>query len=280
MKFSERYAVLALNGLEKDRMTLVKKVALRGIIACQLFENEGKFPDVKSVVNHSGKLSIFEDNLVGNMILENKLQLKNSIFSIDYVNQNIGLEFKEYISDFDLYQEISEQFKIDLLENEIYQVYEVFLTWALREADLLSSLFSTKELETIDHRISEFHSKNRNSFYDKHLLNPMDRLSLYFIGKKYSLYDNSKFRGLNYMIPAVNRRKVIFVESEEYLSDSKGRLDSVINRLFEKNIEFEIISTGKTPLLKIQNKYYHAVPSARKLNKINITGVELRQVYN
>ena len=81
--------------------------------------------------------------------------------------------------------------------------------------------------------------------------------------------------GINFVFPVIERSQSIFIDTEEWFSKAKERLNDVKKRLEENGHTYTIVREGDVPLIKIDNILYEAIPEAI-IGRIPIHGVRLR----
>lgn len=277
-RMADRIGVLALNNLEADRMDLIKKVTLEAMFTCDQYEETGQWLERKKIKERLGDYGLYEQIKLKQLGQTGKIRLAKSLFDLDYSLEDNSIKTRVYVSDSQAYAEAQQGIRTHLLGGQEYGQDQVFLVWLLKEIDLMASVFSRFEIRQIDQMLEQKLKTFPNWMFkfNQSLLTKPSRWWLKWIGKREEALGHDFWIGLNYVMPAIHRKNMVFIAMDQWFADEKERLDCLTRKLRDGGIDYRLIWEGKTPLIKISNYYYYVLPHAKRLYQMNIHGVQLR----
>ena len=269
-------ALIGLDDLSTDRMEQAKKAVLKAVAMMKLYD--GDFPKNADVKSELGDFSGFEESLVSELKGEGVLNIYNSLLAIDVINEINEFDYPVYHASEEEYSHIIEEFRAEILENP-KDKESLFTLWLLRETGLSIHIFSKGEHEVLDKIIEEVSESDVEikNLYNSTILDIFMKISVGVRKIKQTTLTMDIWKGIKFLIPPIDRRTYVFVASDEYFPNEKMRLDNVIKKLNEYDINHSIIREGKVPLIKVGNRYYELIPGARMVYKLNMHGVSFRE---
>lgn len=287
LSLHERFAVIALNGLEAETMPVAKKLALRGIMAAQILEKFLETEDISQlsesdfskIMNMSKrKLKAAEEEYTRELKMKNLLSVIPSIINCDMYYVTSGTEVSEYLCDSNEYAGQTEYIRAELLEDGVISLEVIFLWWLLRESSCFYDLFSLLEIDKITKRLNELYisSKAAKKLFNLRIQRKTEQLYARYLKKKHKIFTTALGTGFLFNVPFFERKESVFIDVEEWFSNKDKRMSSVLDRFAEKGHAVSVVRTGEVPLIKVDNIYYECIP-AQVVVKIPIQGVRLRR---
>lgn len=287
LSLHERFAIIALNGLEVETMVSAKKLAVRGIMAAKILENylddniTDSLPELefkKILWASARKLKAEENKITSELRNKNLLSVIPSILNCDLYYVTSGVEVSEYLCDSDEYTRQTESIRAELLESGEVSSEVIFLWWLLRESSCFYDLFSPLEVDKITQKLNEIHltSKKSKSLFNLKIQRKYEQIIVKYLKKKKKIFSTAIGTGVLYIVPFFERRQAVFIEVNEWFSDDDKRLACVLDRFSEKGHIVTVIKTGTVPLIKVDNTYYECVPG-QVIMRVPIQGVRLRR---
>ena len=285
LSLHERFAIIALNGLEVETMVSAKKLAVRGIMAAKILENyldddiSDGLPELefkKILWASTRKLKAEENKITSELRDKNLLSVIPSILNCDLYYVTSGVEVSEYLCDSDEYTRQTESIRAELLESGEVSSEVIFLWWLLRESSCFYDLFSPLEVDKITQKLNEIHltSKKAKSLFNLKIQRKYEQIIVKYLKKKKEIFSTAIGTGVLYVVPFFERRQAVFIEVEEWFSDDDKRLACVLDRFAEKGHIVTVIKTGTVPLIKVDNTYYECIPG-QVIMRVPIQGVRL-----
>lgn len=287
LSLHERFAIIALNGLQVETMTVAKKLAVRGIMAAEILEkylNEeslSKQVDMdfrKILISSKRKLKSAEERFTKELKEKGLLSVIPSILNCDMYYVTSGVEVSEYLCDSAEYTRQTEGIRAELLEDGEISSEIIFLWWLMRESSCFYDLFSSLEIDKITQRLNEIHlnSKVAKELFNLKLQRKIERIYAKYLKKKHEIFTTALGTGFLFIVPFFERKESVFIDVDQWFSDKDKRLSSVLDRFALKGHVVSVIRTGQTPLIKVDNIYYECIPT-QVVVKVPIQGVRLRR---
>lgn len=287
LSLHERFAIIALNGLQVETMTVAKKLAVRGIMAAEILEkylNEeslSKQVDMdfrKILISSKRKLKSAEERFTKELKEKGLLSVIPSILNCDMYYVTSGVEVSEYLCDSAEYTRQTEGIRAELLEDGEISSEIIFLWWLMRESSCFYDLFSSLEIDKITQRLNEIHlnSKVAKELFNLKLQRKIERIYAKYLKKKHEIFTTALGTGFLFVVPFFERKESVFIDVDQWFSDKDKRLSSVLDRFALKGHVVSVIRTGQTPLIKVDNIYYECIPT-QVVVKVPIQGVRLRR---
>jgi len=287
LSLHERFAIIALNGLQVETMTVAKKLAVRGIMAAEILEkylNEeslSKQVDMdfrKILISSKRKLKSAEERFTKELKEKGLLSVIPSILNCDMYYVTSGVEVSEYLCDSAEYTRQAEGIRAELLEDGEMSSEIIFLWWLMRESSCFYDLFSPLEIDKITQRLNEIHlnSKVAKELFNLKLQRKIEQIYAKYLKKKHEIFTTALGTGFLFVVPFFERKESVFIDVEQWFSDKDKRLSSVLDRFALKGHVVSVIRTGETPLIKVDNIYYECIPT-QVVVKVPIQGVRLRR---
>lgn len=287
LSLHERFAIIALNGLQVETMTVAKKLAVRGIMAAEILEkylNEeslSKQVDMdfrKILISSKRKLKSAEERFTKELKEKGLLSVIPSILNCDMYYVTSGVEVSEYLCDSAEYTRQSEGIRAELLEDGEISSEIIFLWWLMRESSCFYDLFSPLEIDKITQRLNEIHlnSKVAKELFNLKLQRKIEQIYAKYLKKKHEIFTTALGTGFLFVVPFFERKESVFIDVEQWFSDKDKRLSNVLDRFALKGHVVSVIRTGQTPLIKVDNIYYECIPT-QVVVKVPIQGVRLRR---
>lgn len=287
LSLHERFAIIALNGLQVETMTVAKKLAVRGIMAAEILEkylNEeslSKQVDMdfrKILISSKRKLKSAEERFTKELKEKGLLSVIPSILNCDMYYVTSGVEVSEYLCDSAEYTRQAEGIRAELLEDGEMSSEIIFLWWLMRESSCFYDLFSPLEIDKITQRLNEIHlnSKVAKELFNLKLQRKIEQIYAKYLKKKHEIFTTALGTGFLFVVPFFERKESVFIDVDQWFSDKDKRLSSVLDRFALKGHVVSVIRTGQTPLIKVDNIYYECIPT-QVVVKVPIQGVRLRR---
>lgn len=287
LSLHERFAIIALNGLQVETMTVAKKLAVRGIMAAEILEkylNEeslSKQVDMdfrKILISSKRKLKSAEERFTKELKEKGLLSVIPSILNCDMYYVTSGVEVSEYLCDSAEYTRQAEGIRAELLEDGEMSSEIIFLWWIMRESSCFYDLFSPLEIDKITQRLNEIHlnSKVAKELFNLKLQRKIEQIYAKYLKKKHEIFTTALGTGFLFVVPFFERKESVFIDVEQWFSDKDKRLSNVLDRFALKGHVVSVIRTGQTPLIKVDNIYYECIPT-QVVVKVPIQGVRLRR---
>lgn len=287
LSLHERFAIIALNGLQVETMTVAKKLAVRGIMAAEILEkylNEeslSKQVDMdfrKILISSKRKLKSAEERFTKELKEKGLLSVIPSILNCDMYYVTSGVDVSEYLCDSAEYTRQAEGIRAELLEDGEMSSEIIFLWWLMRESSCFYDLFSPLEIDKITQRLNEIHlnSKVAKELFNLKLQRKIEQIYAKYLKKKHEIFTTALGTGFLFVVPFFERKESVFIDVEQWFSDKDKRLSDVLDRFALKGHVVSVIRTGQTPLIKVDNIYYECIPT-QVVVKVPIQGVRLRR---
>lgn len=200
-----------------------------------------------------------------------------NLLGCDLFYESAGVDMKEYRSDMEEYTCITETIRAEILEDGPVTDETLCMLWLLRESGCMHDIFSQNELEHVAVRMDELYRNHplAKAFFAARIRHVLEIAIEKFLRMKKSAVRTQFGSGVNFIYPFLERSQSIFIDTEAMFSNAEQRLHDVKVRLENNGHIFTILHEGETPLIKIDNIVYVAVPYAIGGN-IPIQGVRLR----
>lgn len=201
-----------------------------------------------------------------------------SLLGCDLFYKTSGLSLKEYRSNLNYYSRIAEGIKAEVLEEGDISDESAILLWLLRESGSMYDVFSKGDIEIVHNKMNSLFVRNKflKDLYNIHIHHGVELAVKGFLNMKRNAGKTPEGTGVNFIFPMIDRSQSIFIDAEEWLPNSKERLEDVKKRLEESGHSYTIMRGGDVPLIKIDNVLYEAIPEAIG-GRIPIHGIRLRR---
>lgn len=287
---TRQFALIALNGLDSTHMTTAKKAALRCIMAASFLEEFIKQPfseersltlseEMKNISSASGKKLHEAENTINKELMNLRLIKESANLlacDMNYVTANVTI--REYYSDPAEYSCIKTDIYKSLMESGSVTDETICMFWLLRESGCFYDIFTESEEDRLPARINELYEQSpfAKALFLIVIQKPLEQAYHSFLRKKKEIFSTPFGTGILFACPIFERSQSVFIDVEEWFSDKDKRLAYVLDRLSTMGQEVEVLRTGQTPLLKINNLYYECIPT-QVVAKLPIQGVRLRR---
>lgn len=217
------------------------------------------------------------DSLEGEELIE---EIPNLLGCALYYD-SMDVDMKEYRTKSEVYTRIIESIRAEILEEGPVSDETIFMLWLLRESACFQEVFSNKELEEIVVKMNELSEK-------VYLAKILFKINIYhgleiaikkFLRAKKNAMKTPTGIGLNFVFPWLERSQSVFIDTEEWFSNPKQRLEAVTSRLAKGGHRYEVMRGEKIVLIKIDNILYEAIPTSTG-GRTTIHGVRLRRYPN
>lgn len=199
------------------------------------------------------------------------------ILGCDLYYATAGIDMKEYRSNIQEYTRITENIRADILEDGLITDETICMLWLLRESGCMHDFFSRNEIEKVAEKMNELYQSDSlaKAIFPIHIYRGIEMFIKEFLRMKKAVMTTPFGTGVNFVFPILERSRSVFIETEEYFSNSNKRLEDVKARLISNGHEFTVLHEGTVPVIKIDNIIYEAIPHA-VIMKMPIHGVRLR----
>ena len=231
----------------------------------------------KAATLSNRQFKIFEHVMADSLKELDLLDEIPNLLGCDLYYDSAGVDMKEYRSNLMEYERITESLRADILEDGPVTDETVSMLWLLRESGCLHDLFSENELEKVAARMEALYQGNAlaKALYPIRIYHGVEFAVKKFLRMKKSAVRTQFGSGVNFVYPFLERSQSIFIDTEAWFSNAEKRLQDVKVRLESNGHIFTVLHEGETPLIKIDNIVYVAVPHA-VYTKVPIQGVRLR----
>lgn len=247
-----------------------------------LYKNHGGKSDLKWWLKKAAALSNrqmkkFEHTMANSLKEMGLLEEIPNLLGCDLYYDSAGVTAKEYRSNIQEYTVITENIRAEILDGGPVTDETICMLWLLRESGCLHDFFSHNELEKTALRMNELYRQSTPLAKEILLIRIHHGIELaikQFLHMKKMIMRTRFGSGVNFAFPMLERSQSVFIDTEQWFSNSKKRLDDVKARLESNGHAFAVLSEGQVPLIKIDNVVYEAIPQA-VFCKIPIHGVRL-----
>lgn len=290
---SQQFAIIGLDGQSSSRMTTAKSAALRGIAAAQLLEDTvfaNAVPEEKDRLEEGLKAvrkrnkkeaEELEKEMAGFLKEAGALEEIPDLLGCDLNYYTAGIDLKQYRSDRDIYQGITESVRAEVLEEGPVTDECICLLWLFRESGCLHDIFSIEEQNTVERRMIGMAAENKLAgiLWLLEFHSGLEGTINSFLKGKSKLFRNPYLQGVNLLFPFLNRRQAIFVDFVILGTQVQDRRIAVLDFLSEKGHYVEEVKNGAETLLRVDNAYYRIWPKVVQCYKVPIQGAQLLPVY-
>lgn len=291
---SQKYAIVALNGLESLHRSLAKDAVLHALKAAEVMEDaveDGVSHEVfssklqeaveqaKSLKRKEAKR--LEEEMAAYLSSEGVLEQIPDILGCDMDYETAGVELKAYRSEEATHLSIREGVRAEILDDgEVSDECGVLL-WLFRESGCMCDIFSAEEQNRVQERMLALAAGKENFrlLWKAEFYRMTEKLSEKFLRAKKNLFKNPYLEGVNLVFPYLERRNAIFIDFVVLGTNVQQRRIAVMEHLSEKGHYVEEVKMGEETLLKIDNNYYRIFPSTRRAYKVPIQGANIVPVY-
>lgn len=294
LTLSNKFALIALNGVTSSHPSTAKDAAVRGIAAAkvmdELFEKETiekeeflekldeAVKSAKTLKKQDAKK--LEQAYSQSLFQEELLEEVPDILGCDMNYTTAGIELKAYRSEEHAYLRIREELRAEVLEEGELTLESMVLLWLNRESGCIHDLFSVEEQNKVQKRMIEQSAKDPlcKSLWEAEYHHIFEKFVQKFLKAKSNLFKNPYLEGVNVVFPFIERRKAIFIDTIVFGSSVSSRRVATMEYLSNKGHYVEEVKNGTETLLKIDNNYFRIVPGTRRC-QVPIQGVNIIPVY-
>ncbi len=291
----EQFALVALDGQDSMHNTVAKKAAVMGIAAANVLqtllvedvqENMNEFENrfchqLENIKKMNGKQRrSLEKEIVSVLKVEKVLEEVPNLLGCDMNYYTANVTMREYKSNEDAYQRITESIRAVILEPGEVTEETVAVLWLIRECGCMHDIFSIEEQYKIEARLIELSAENQlyKIILGQEFHSGVRRTYLKYLDFKRNIFKNPYLEGINLLFPFFDRRQAIFIDMVILGTTVKDRRQNAMKFLRENGHSCEELRIESETMVKIDNAYYRIWPSARSC-RIPIQGVELLPVY-
>ena len=277
-----------LNGaFTKSRNALVLQKEAPGLpyrdaVLNPLQKNGGETGDLGQWLKKASALpnrqfKVFEQAMAASLDALDLLDEIPNLLGCDLYYDSAGVKIKEYRSDMTEYARITETIRAEILEDGPVTDEAICMLWLLRESGCMHDLFSQNELEKVALRMNALYQGNAlaKALFPVRIHQGIEIAIKSFLRMKKAAVKTQFGTGVNFAFPFLERSHSIFIDTEAWFSNAEKRLHDVKVRLESNGHIFTVLREGETPLIKIDNIVYVAIPHA-VYTRIPIQGVRLR----
>lgn len=294
LTLSQKYAVVAFDGLESLHRSLAKDAALHALAAAGVMEtviekevsNERFASKLEEAVETAKSLNkkeakVLEDETVSFLMGEGILEQIPDILGCDMDYETAGVELKAYRSEEGIYVRIREGLRAEILDEGEVSDECAILLWLFRESGCMCDLFSVEEQNEVQERMLALATEKEKMrrLWQAQFYRMAEKLSEKFLRAKKNLFKNPYLEGVNLIFPYMERRNAIFIDFVVLGTNVTQRRIAVMEHLSGKGHYVEEVKMGEETLLKIDNNYYRIFPSTRRAYKVPIQGAYIVPVY-
>lgn len=247
-----------------------------------LNKNSGAKTDLKwwlkkASMLHKNKLIIFEHAVADSLEEINLLEEIPGLLGCDLYFVTSGVAIKEYRSSIQEYTRITENIRAEILEDGPVTDETICMLWLLRESGCMHDFFSRNEMEKTAARMYELYKSSSlaKAVFQIRIHRGIEIAIKEFLHMKKAVFSTPFGSGVNFAFPILERSQSVFIDTEEWFSDSKKRLEDVKARLVSNGHKIAVLHEGPISLIKIDNTIYEAIPQAVISGRVPIHGVRL-----
>lgn len=257
------------------------------VVSPLLHKSHGEEKDMNWCLKKASALStkrlvIFEHKLVNTLSGMNLIEVIPSLLESDLNYDTAGVPVKEYRSNIKEYSNITEGIKAEILEDGPVTDEIICILWLLRESGCMHDLFSRKEIEKAAARMNELYKNSSlaKTMFPIHIYRGIEMCVKEYLRLKTAVVTTAFGSGINFAFPILQRSNSVFIDAETWFPDSEKRLEDLKKRLVSNGHEFSVVHAGPTPLVKIDNFVYEAIPqSVNPGGTLSIHGVRLLPIH-
>ena len=277
-----------LNGAfakDGDALVLQKEassIPYRDAVLRPLLKKGGETGDLGQWLKKASALpnrqfKVFEQAMAASLDALDLLDEIPNLLGCDLYYDSAGVKIKEYRSDMMEYARITETIRAEILEDGPVTDEAICMLWLLRESGCMHDLFSQNELEKVAFRMNVLYQSNAlaKALFPVRFHQGIEIAIKSFLRMKKAAVKTQFGTGVNFVFPFLERSQSIFIDTEAWFSNAEKRLHDVKVRLESNGHIFTVLREGETPLIKIDNIVYVAIPHA-VYTRIPIQGVRLR----
>lgn len=292
---SQKYALIGLDGLCSNHMSMAKKAAARGIMAGVLLENIMADAGEMTGADFAGKLTEglvkvkkmkrieadrIEKETARLLIADGVLEEAPDLLGCDMNYYTASVSIKAYRTDGKVRLSIMEELRAEILEDGAVTEECISLLWLCRESGCIHEIFSIEEQNRVNERLIQLSAENDiyRILWEEEFYHSLEGFSATFLKGKKKLFQNPYAEGVNVLFPFLDRRQAIFVDYVILGTSVADRRIAMMNFLTERGHYVEEVKNGGETLLKIDNICYRVFPKTVRC-KFPIQGASLVPVY-
>lgn len=293
---SQKYALIALDGLESIHASVAKKAAVRGIFAAKWLEQfflekeninsedlKEKLETLTQKINgmKKAKRKETEREMAALLTADGAMEVTPALLACDMTYSEGGVDLKDYRANADFYLRITEELRAEALEAGVLTKECVCLLWLFRESGCLHDIFSVREQEQISARMLTLTATEEvyKVLWEEEFHSNLEHAVMGFLETKNRFFKNPYMEGVNLLFPFLNRRAAVFVDFVVLGTNVQSRRIAMMNYLTEKGHYVEDVQNGTETLLKIDNSYYRIWPKTISVYRVPVQGAQLQPVY-
>lgn len=295
MTLSQQYAMIALDGLESLHPSTAKDAVLRGISAAKVLEEilsmeefdfsmfisklDAAVERAKSIDTKEKKE--LEEEMFSLLKEKELMDRVPDILGCDMNYYTAGVELKTYRSEEKSYICIREGLRAEILEEGEISLESSILLWLCRESGCIHDLFSAKEQNQVQSRMTDLAAENEiyRSLWNAKFYNTAEKFAGKFLRIKKNLFKNPYLEGVNLIFPYLERRNAIFIDFVIFGTTVRERRIAVMEHLSSMGHYVEEVKMGSETLVKIDNSYYRIFPATKIAYKVPVQGANIVPVY-
>lgn len=246
-----------------------------------LYKNIGAKRDLKWWLKKASMLPkrqlVVLEHIIANSLKKiSLLEEIPNLLGCDLYYVTSGVAVKEYRSNIQEYTRITENIRAEILEEGPITDEAICMLWLLRESGCIHDFFSRNEIEKVAARMNELYRSDSlaKALFPIHIYRGIEMGIKEFLHMKKAIMTTPFGSGINFAFPILERSQSVFIDTEEYFSNSNKRLEDVKARLVSNGHKFTVLHEGPISLIKIDNIVYEAIPQAVNM-KVPIHGVRL-----
>ena len=310
---SSQFAIIGLDGQPALQYCAAKAAVVRGIAAAAFLDKilfwqkeawagETFSAELTTALERVRKLKKkeaqrLEKDMVAGLVADGAMEIIPDLLGCDMDYVTAGVEIKAYRSDAGLYLSVTEGLRGEILDDGPVTIECVCLLWLIRESGCIHEIFSVREQEQIQEKIttmtasagrfdgdpvsmaSAAYAEMADIIWKQEFHKGLELMVTSFLKGKRSLFRNPYLAGINLLFPFLERRAAIFVDFVVLGTDVAGRRGAMEEKKKKKGHYVEEVKSGSETLLRIDNMYYRIWPKTVVVNRIPIQGASLLPVY-
>ena len=294
MELKHQYALIAMNGLESSRNSLARQAVDRALAAAEVLSPA---LDLAAEASEEFALRVREAGRAARRLRRGAAQkLEQEAFSAleqagvlekapalmgsDMLYATSGVELTIWRAEEGAWRRAVEEFRSELLEPGEPTVDCAVLFWLLRESCVLNELFSTREQETVQSRVTALAAGDPmwRCLAEEEFHNSLTALGLKAMRAKHAMFQNPYLEGVALAFPFLERRASIFIDLVVLGTTVQDRRTAAAEYLRGRGHRVREVPHGTETLLNIDGSFYRAWPTTRVV-RLPIQGVALVPVY-
>ncbi len=223
------------------------------------------------------KLLAFEQIIADSLKADHLLEEIPHLLGCDLYYVTSGVQMKEYRADRREYSRITEGIRAEILEDGPITEEAICLLWLLRESGCWSDLFSENELKIVAARMNELYHRAALAklIFPLRIRQGVRIACKNFLRWKRRVIATPLGTGLNLLFPILERSQSIFIDTDNWFPNSNNIIEDLERRFASLGHAFTVLQKGKSPLIKVNNTIYQAIPQAIVISRVPVHGLRL-----